>query len=216
MIRVTPAPEPTDFDATVRVPGLRAIAEMVGEKPRRSTGRRFANCADRREDIPGDAYPTYWTRSLDDLMAAYHRVCAYACFAIHPVTGAASVDHFAAKSRAWDRAYEWDNYRLACSRLNARKNDFSGLVDPFAVRDGWFELELVGFQVTPGGKTSGTTRAKIRRTIDALKLNSFCRARETDAENYWTREVSLRILTRESPFVANELRRQGRLNAEDC
>ncbi len=33
MIHVEPAPEPPEFDAMVREPGLRAVAEMVGKKP---------------------------------------------------------------------------------------------------------------------------------------------------------------------------------------
>src|SRR5207249_1405577 len=105
------------FDEAVRVPGLRAIAEMVGEKPLRNAGRRYRKIADRREDIPADEFPPYWTESLNDLMKLYDRVCAYSCFRIHAVTGSRSVDHFAAKSRRWDRVYEWSNYRLACSLL---------------------------------------------------------------------------------------------------
>lgn len=215
MIRVAQVDQPATFDKRVRTPGLRAIAEMVGERPPRTAGKRHSKVASRREDIPGDKFPPYWTEALDDLMAAYSRICAYSCFAIHPVTGAASADHFAAKSRAWDRVYEWDNYRLACSRLNARKKDFTGLLDPFEVTDGWFQLELVGFQVIPNPGLDGPTRDRIRHTIVTLGLDDFRGERETDAENYWSREVSLKILSQESPFVAKELRRQGRLNAGD-
>ncbi len=68
MIRVIPAPEPPAFDKRVRKPGLRAIAEMVGEKPYRRGGRRFQKLADRREDIPAEKFPPYWTEALDDLM----------------------------------------------------------------------------------------------------------------------------------------------------
>lgn len=60
MIHVTPAPEPSDFDAVVRQPGLRAIAEMVGETPPRSAGRRHKKIAERREDIPSAKLPDYW------------------------------------------------------------------------------------------------------------------------------------------------------------
>jgi hypothetical protein len=95
MIRVTPAPEPPHFDDVVRAPGLRAIAEMVGERPPRRGGRRFRKIAEMREEIPPDQFPPYWTKVLDDLMAAYDRVCAYSCFRIHPVTGSRSVDHMA-------------------------------------------------------------------------------------------------------------------------
>ena len=148
-------------------------------------------------------------------MKVYHQICAYSCFRIHEVTGAVSVDHFAPKSRAWDRVYEWNNYRLACSRLNARKRDFSDILDPFEVEDGWFQLELVGFQIIPNPDLNRALRQRVQQTIDRLGLNDFRNRRTADAEDYWNRDVSLRILRRESPFVAKELERQGRLNAED-
>ena len=79
-----------------------------------------------------------------------------------------------AKSKAWDRVYEWDNYRLACSRLNSRKNDFSDVLDPFDVQDDWFHLELVGFQVLPNDNIEDQTiRQRIQNTIDRLGLNDF-------------------------------------------
>jgi hypothetical protein len=217
MIRVRPAPEPPSFQERVRDPGLRAIAEMVGETPPRAAGRRFAKRADRREDIDADEFPPYWTEALDDLMVAYNRICAYSCFRIHPVTGARSVDHMAPKSRAWDTVYEWTNYRLACALLNARKKDFSDVLDPFDIVSVWFQLELAGFQVLPGHGLKGLVRTEVERTIDRLGLDDFIfrDARKRDAENYWSERVSLAVLAEESPFVARELTRQGRLNAGD-
>jgi len=216
MIRVESAKEPDGFKVAVREPGLRAIAEMVGEKPPRPAGKRFAKIAERREDISSNNFPSYWTESLADLMRLYHRTCAYSCFRIHPVTGGRSVDHFAAKSRKWDQVYEWENYRLACSLLNARKKDFGDVLDPFEIADGWFQLELVGFQVRPNPDLNESVRNRIQRTIDRLGLNDFRTERAEDAERYWTKEYSLATLTRESPFVAMELRRQGRLLAGDA
>jgi hypothetical protein len=216
VIRVTPAAEPPSFNKKVREPGLRAVAEMVGERPPRKGGRRFQKRAERREEVPADSFPPYWTKALDDLMERYGQICAYSCFRIHPVTGSRSVDHFAAKSHDWDKVYEWNNYRLASSLLNTRKNDFGDVLDPFEIVDGWFELELVGFQVIPADNLHLKVRDRVQETIDRLGLNDFRRARERDAENYWAREVSLRVLTEESPFVEKELRRQNRLNPEDA
>ncbi len=212
MIRVTPAPEPARFDPSVRQPGLRAIAERVGEKPTRKAGRRFEKVADRREQIPPESFPPYWSEALDDLMTAYNRICAYSCFRIHPVTGSRTVDHMAAKSRAWDQVYEWSNYRLASSLLNARKRDFGDVLDPFLVEDDWFELELVGFQVKAAKHLDEKTRSRVQATIDRLGLNdfSFRDSRERDAESYRD-GVPFKILMEESPFVARELKRQGQL-----
>lgn len=217
MIPVAAADEPSDFDAQVRQPGLRAIAELCGKRSpfKRTAGPPFKKIADREVDIPVDELPPYWVHSLDDLMQRYDQICAYSCFRIHRVTGARSADHCAAKSRHWKRAYEWSNYRLCCSRLNARKSAVSTVLDPFLIKPGWFQLELVGFQVHPDRSLPKSRQAQIQRTIDRLGLNDFRHDREEDAELYWRKDVSLRVLKQESPFVAEELRRQGRLNPGD-
>lgn len=51
MIRVEQAPEPSSFDMKVRQPGLRAIAEMVGEPnlPKRPGPKRKVIAASREE-----------------------------------------------------------------------------------------------------------------------------------------------------------------------
>lgn len=216
MIRVNPAPEPPHFDERVRKPGLRAIAEMVGEKPPRQGGRRFRPVAKRREEIPPDGFPPYWTKALDDLMTAYDRICAYSCFRIHPVTGSRSVDHMAPKSRSHDKVYEWLNDRLASSLLNSRKREFGDVLDPFDVVDGWFQLELLGFQVIPAPDLPARIRTRVKETIERLGLDDFRTSRQRDAERYSARGISLIVLTEESPFVARELRRQGRLNEGDA
>ncbi len=217
MIPVVPAKKPKGFDSKVRKPGLRAIAELVGKPPLypRTAGRPHAKIADREADIPPNRFPAYWTEVLDELMTAYDEICAYSCFRIHPVTGARSADHFAPKSRNWKRVYMWSNYRLCCSLMNARKCDFGAVVDPFSVEHGWFELELVGFQIIPSAALSPGLQSQLQSTIDLLGLNDFRRAREKDAERYWNGHYSLEVLRQESPFVAYELYRQGRLNSGD-
>lgn len=217
MLPVKKAPKPRTFDERVRRPGLIAIAELAGKPPpyRRPAGRAFKPVASRERDIPASALPTYWTRALDDLMSAYDSICAYSCFRIHPVTGARSADHFAPKSRHWRKVYIWSNYRLCCSRMNARKQDFTHILDPFTLQPGWFQLELLGFQIIPNPALQPAIRDAIQDTIDTLDLNSFRGAREQDAERYWAGDVSLKVLKEESPFVAAELRRQHRLNEGD-
>ena len=151
MMRVAPAPEPPHFDRLVRRPGLGAIGELVGEPPEPPRrGRRRKKVAERREEIPGDAYPPLWTEVLPDLRREYRHICGYTCLYVEPVTGAACVDHRVPKARAWDRVYEWDNYRLACSLMNSRKQDAENVLDPFEVGDDWFVLELVSYHVLPG------------------------------------------------------------------
>lgn len=217
MIRVTPAEEPLTFEAQVRQPGRRAIAELVGETPLRIAGQRYAQVAESREEIPAGAFPAYWSRALDDLMERYHRICCYSSLYIHPVTGARSVDHMVAKSMRWDQVYEWTNYRLACSLMNARKDAIASVLDPFEIEDSWFALELVGFQVVSGEGLAGDDLVAVEDTIQRLRLNDLicCDARAEYAEDYWNRQVRFDYLTRRAPFVARELQRQGRLHEED-
>ena len=76
----------------------------------------------------------------------------------------------------------------------------------------------MGFQVLPNNEiTDQDLRSRIQATIDRLGLNdnSFRKARADDSEAYKAGEVLLKTLIRHSPFVARELRRQGRLNSDD-
>ena len=223
MIRVTPQPEPADFEVQVRQAGARAMAEQIGEIPPfpRTGGQPFKRVEvkvdgvlvkiTRREDIPSSKLPTYWREALGDLKTAYGHICAYCGFRIHLVTGNATVDHMAPKSRSWDRVYEWSNYRLAAGILNAAKNDFEDVLDPFEVEDGWFQLELVGFQVRPAPGLPAEQVTAIDATIERLDLNrpELLERREELVTDYQSQDLTLRIVQRESPFIARELQRLG-------
>lgn len=214
MIRITPAPEPPGFDQRVREPGLGAIAELVGECPaRRRRGRRRKKIAGRREEIPADAFPPFWQEALPDLYESYRRICAFACLYIERVTGDGSVDHMIPKSRTWNRVYEWDNYRLACSLMNSRKSALESVLDPFEIGDDWFALELVEYQLIPGPGATGEVRAQVERTIRDLRLNDedCLKARAEYVESYLGGAIRLDYLERRAPLIARELRRQGKL-----
>lgn len=187
MIRVEPKPEPPDFDANVRQPGKLATSE--------------------------DELPVLWRRCLPDLYDAYGGICAYACTWIPPLTGGRSVDHFAPKSAHPDLAYEWSNYRLVCSVMNARKREFEDVIDPFDIPPGeqWFELELAFLQVRPAAGLDPVRSDQAQHTIDRLKLNDpECqRARLSWYEPYLAGECAMTLLERRSPFVAQEVRRQS-------
>ncbi len=218
MIRVTPVPEPANFDARVRQPGLRAIAELVGEPPAAGRrGPRRARVAERREELRPKDFPAYWTEALDDLLVAYRRLCAYLALYIEPGTGDASVDHFVPKSSAWHLVYEWSNYRLACGLMNSRKGTDGELLDPFEIADDWFGLDLVGLQVTAREELDAATACRVNATIDRLRLNDEeCRgAREAYLTAYHSGVIRLTYLERRAPFVASELRRQGLLLSGD-
>lgn len=220
MLKVDRAPVPPTFQDIVVKPGMRAIAEMtgkitVGKSYARKKGKKHKKIADRASDIPSEKLPPYWRNSLSDMMSAYRETCAYVCIRIHPITGGASVDHFAAKSSMWRRAYQWGNYRLCCTRLNSKKNEFPDVIDPFLVRPDSFQLEFLTFQVKPEDNLDPIEHAKVAQTIKRLGLNDFCRERESHALDYWDGDISLKVLRRESPFVAYEMFRQNRLNPGD-
>ena len=200
VIPVTPAPEPETFDTLARQPGQQAIHELARESP------------GSRDDIPASEFPPYWRRVLGELLVSYNRICSYLCLYIPQGTGAPSTDHMVAKSMRWDQVYEWSNYRLACSLMNARKG-VASVLDPFEIEEGWFALELVDFQVVPGEGLSADVAGAVSETIERLRLSdrTCCDARAEYAEAYWAEDVSLDYLARHAPFVARELRRHGRL-----
>jgi hypothetical protein len=63
--------------------------------------------------------------------------------------------------------------RLCAARFNARKQDFNDVLDPFEVEDGWFQVELVGFQILPAANLSPATRRQVEQTISRLQLNHY-------------------------------------------
>lgn len=218
MMRVVLAPKPPHFDALVRDPGLRAIAELVGEEPTPPRpGPKRKKICDRREEIPAEAFPPIWRDVISDLLRAYNHICGYTCLYIERVTGAATVDHMIAKAKAWDQVYSWENYRLVCALMNSRKKDIATVLDPFEVGEDWFALEPFTCQVIPGLGAVGEIRERAEKTLRLLRLNDeICRGgRQEYVESYQGGEISLSYLQRRAPFIARELRRQGRLRPED-
>ena len=151
------------------------------------------------------------------MLNSYNRLCAYVSLYIEHATGSPSVDHVIPKSKAWDKIYEWSNYRLACALINSRKSNVDIVLDPFEIQDGLFALEFVEFQVKVGAMAVGELEAKASDTIEKLGLNlpDCCKARRAYFESYKSQHIRLDYLERRAPFIARELRRQGRLNDGD-
>ena len=157
-------------------------------------------------------YP-YWRACLGDLHRSYNGICAYLSVFVERVTGGATADHFVPKSRALDLAYEWSNYRLSCSRMNARKRDFESVLDPFSLDPGTFRLELVTGRIYPNSALSPVLLQRARETIDRLDLDDWeCREmRARRYEEYRRGVFTAAFLERYSPFIFDEARRQGLL-----
>jgi hypothetical protein len=199
MMPVVPAPEPPEFNEQVRVPGLRSIYEKCGQPVpvpyKRAKGPKFRQVKRRKtgsdgkaiktaegeiveesvtrpEDIPADLFESkFWGIAIPWLLQAYNRICSYSCFRIHG-TGTPSVDHMVPKSKAWDKVYEWSNYRLASLALNAIKDNLQSILDPFEVQPGWFALDLVTGQVVagPAAKQNIELTHQVEQTIKDLEL----------------------------------------------
>ncbi|MFP2906669.1 hypothetical protein ACLESD_16730 [Pyxidicoccus sp. 3LFB2] len=187
MIPVQPQPEPPDFDARVRQPGTKDLASPEGElRP-------------------------HWRHCATQLWVAYRGVCAYSCLHIPRGTGGISVDHMLPKSKRRELTYEWANYRLACTRMNARKNDLEDVLDPFEVREGWFALDLSTLQVIPGTGIPDAVLQRVQETINRLDLNSdeFLQQRSEYYDLFLAEEVKFSFIQKHCPFLARELIRQG-------
>jgi hypothetical protein len=214
VIPVAPASPPADFGERVRARGLNAIAELAGEiAPQKRGGPKRKKNFGSREAIPSDEFPPYWRDVLPDMRRSYNGICAYLSLYLHSATGSSSVDHFVPKSKAWDKVYEWSNYRLAAALINSKKKDLDLSLDPFTIDNGLFALELVEFQVVPGPAAKGPTIDQVLATRDVLGLNmpECCDLRREYVEDYEKGEIIFSYLERRAPFIALELRRQGRL-----
>jgi uncharacterized protein (TIGR02646 family) len=202
MIPVTPRPEPPRFDERVRRPGRNWLEQQ-------------AIPLDTRLE-PGTKLHPYWRECLDDLHTSYGGVCAYLCIYVERCAGGASTDHFVAKSKRADLAYEWSNYRFACSMMNSRKRDFEDVLDPFSLAPDTFRLELSLGRIYPNPDLPEPDREAARGTIMRLDLDHD-RCREMRRRR-WHDYVAARgpiknppledQLRCYSPFVWLEARRQ--------
>lgn len=219
MIPVELAPEPKAFDREIRQPGLSAIDELVGRAPRiKRPGPRRAKVADTETSIPADKFPPFWRNALDEMMGAYDHRCAYLAMFIEE-TGGPTVDHVIPKSVAWDRVYEWSNYRLCAGVVNSKKGELLGLVDPVGAKVGWFALDLASYRVVRGGSAPQAQRERIDATLPLLNVRDCCAQRKRYVEEYrrgpGAKGIDLTYLEHRAPFIAVELRRQGQLMRGD-
>lgn len=159
----------------------------------------------------------YWRDCLEDLYEQYDGICAYLGIHIERVTGTPSVDHFIAKSRNVRLAYEWSNYRLACSRMNSRKRDFNDVLDPFSDVLIWdlFRLELVTGRIYPSQdfpnlELNPYAMRPVEKTIERLGLDSpDCRQERANwFSEYLSKSITSDYLRKKSPFVWFEALRQ--------
>ncbi|MCB9654086.1 MAG: hypothetical protein H6729_08165 [Deltaproteobacteria bacterium] len=217
MVPVALAPVPPEFDEKVRQPGLNAIAEMVG-KPLPYPGKsrkKHSKIVNQESDIPAKAFPPYWRDVLPEMLSAYERRCAYLAMYIHSATGGPTVDHVVPKSRAWRQVYDWSNYCLCAAIINSKKGALLTLVNPFTVGPDWFTLNLYTAQVERGATAPRAEWKRIDATLPVLNHRLCIEERKEYLDCYRRGPglcgIDITYLERRAPFIAGELRRQGKL-----
>ncbi len=149
------------------------------------------------------------------LYDAYGGVCAYLSIRIEKGAGY-ELDHFLPKSLYPGLAYDWGNFRLACSGINHKKNDAEGIADPCDISQHAFHLNLLTGAIFPSPDEPAESRQLLQRTIDVLGLDSE-ENRSMRAGRYYeylSGQVSGQHLAQESPHLWQEVRRQGYLRTE--
>jgi hypothetical protein len=210
MIHVVQADPPGDFAEKIGNPGQIVLNELQGVGPKRR--------GPRRKNL--DA--SIWTRALPDLQRLYHRRCAYTALYINPGCRD-SVDHFVPSSKDQTLAYTWSNFRYAVLDANRIKNDDATL-DPFSVRDDWFSLNFSDYKVELTANFPAIHSNLWSVTNKVVNDVMFRDARKWYHDQYLgvvqdpeepSEPMTFRMLEYRAPFVARELRRQGRLRPED-
>lgn len=199
MIPVKAQPEPAAFDADVRKKGLVYLQKhgFLLDQP-----------------LPPNAnIEPYWRACLTDLHRAYGGVCAYVGVFFERVMGGGSVDHFIAKSTNAGLAYEWDNYRLACSTMNSRKRDYNDVLDPFRLAPDLFRLQLSTGHIYPNPTLDAVPMRIVEETIERLGLDDpQCREmRARWYQDYLEHQLPSDYLKNKAPFIWSEACRQGLL-----
>lgn len=157
MIPIAAQPEPAHFNKSVRSKGLKYLAKQGFPL---------------NQPLPAkvDILP-YWRACLTDLHNSYAGICAYLGVYFERVMGAGSVDHFISKSTDAGLAYEWSNYRLACSTMNSRKREYSDVLDPFYLAPDLFRLQLSTGHIYPNPGLAAAPMRLVEQTIERLGLD---------------------------------------------
>ena len=138
----SPIPEPAQFDAECRQPGMVWLQ----------------NHPEGRYDL--------WSPFRDFLAIGFSWRCAYKAMLNHEGT----VDHFVSIDADRTQAYEWDNYRYVSGGLNSAKREDPNILDPFVIQDNWFRLILPSLQLVLTDQIPPNIRPIAENTVNKLKL----------------------------------------------
>ena len=196
MIPVVPVGEPDDFDGKVRVPGR----EDLDANPHK---RDLATAS--------ETLLPKWREALENLSRAYGHRCAYTTVFIEPLAARwGTIDHFLPVKDWRDEAYEWDNLRLSAGWVNSRKGDRYGVLDPFDIRDGWFELDPATMEIRAGAAAEGVHRTFVEETARRLLNGPDAVRRRTElVDGVIAGRIHPAVLQHTCPFLYAEAARLG-------
>ena len=184
MMRFTPQPEPPKFDERCRRRGQMWLREHQGYDGRP---------------------PDYWSEFENEVRQEFHGLCAYCVMRVMK----ANVDHFIPIARLKREGrdhlvYEWNNFRYGEGVLNQRKQDHR-ILDPFEVRDNWFQLLLPSLQLVLNDHVPKRFRKLAEFTIVRLGLRDdevVVRYREEWFKMYREGNLTLEGLFEIAPLIA--------------
>lgn len=184
MIRFEPVPEPLEFDERVRQRGNAWLAKNKAEYPY-----------------------GYWREFAPQLRRGFRGLCAYSAMRIQ----SGDVDHFVPCSERRELAYEWSNYRYADGRINSKKQGRleSKLLDPFEVRDEWFEVHLPSLQLVVTDHCPPELRQRAKSMIETLGLSHaewLIEVRQSWLQMWEQGDISLAGLDVVAPLLARAIR----------
>lgn len=182
MIRVERVPKPEDFDEKARRPGLAWLQENPEAK--------------RPRDL--------WSPFKSALADGFGMRCGYSAM-FEPV---GTVDHFVSVDEDMQLAYDWGNYRYASGWINSSKQNATGLLDPFEVHDGSFEILLPSLQLVLSDAVPEADREKAAYTLERHHLahhERVIRQRREWYRMYQDGEITLEGLRKKAPLIARAI-----------
>jgi hypothetical protein len=121
------------------------------------------------------------------------------------------VEHSLSKKNRPDQAYEWSNYRYSAGSVNGSKgNHDAKVLDPFEVKDGWFELLLPSMQLVMTPQIPANLATKAEFTVKQLKLRNgtkVVRCRKRWYQQFKDGKLTLEGLLSNAPLIADAVQK---------
>jgi hypothetical protein len=195
MIHVPLSKPPTNYIKDVKIPGESFLKQH--QNPTSSLWSQHC----------------YWKKVHDYLYASHNGICFYSASwtprkSSRQHLDATSIDHYIPKSLQAKKAYEWINFRLSRARLNHRKDNYTDVLDPCAIEDGWFWLDFTTFLIKPASGIDNCIKVKVWQTINRLQLNidqDYVKERIEVIRSYCLSRIPFEQIKNKYPFIAQQM-----------